>query len=450
MDAAAQRGNAPTTDSRPGGSRLACYLAWRGTRCGTSTALVVVGVLFCTLGRPGPSAAAAAPSLVLLSQSATVLPAAPGQPAPFQVTVRVKGAPAGAELGVVVYDKLHTRSEFEQTLTNRPTRVMQEVAPATLSSLRAVGTGLQIVTDVLAGVTESDGATAIGLQQCTVGNGTCSGVYPLEVELLGQGGAPLAHLTTYLVYTETRSAHPLVFSWIVPVAAPVSIRPRAPLAGAIPALDPALVRDLAFLTEDLATNPGVQATVAPGPATVQRLEANGTTAARSVLASLRTLGAAGPGRLIAQPYVPVNLASLSEAGAGVGTEIKGQIETEGPIMAPVTGLLPLADQPSFSTWVAAGPVTPAIVKGLAQVHASSLVVDDADLPLATELDHASWTQPFDLELGRKSVPAAAIDSQLSSLFTADAPRPSPGGQPAAGRAGHDPVGTARRDRGRAA
>jgi hypothetical protein len=345
-----------------------------------------------------------------------VLPAAPGQPAPFQVTVRADGAPAGAQLALVVYDKLHSRSAFEQSLTSGPTRVLQDVAPASLSTMRVVGSGVQYVANVEGGSAEPDGASIIGLP-CTVGNGTCSGVYPVEVELLDQGGSELAHLTTYLVYAEGRSTHPLVFSWIEPLGAPVEIRAAAPLADAIPALSAARVRDFAFLTGDLAGNPGLQVTVAPSPATVQRLEADRSTAARTTLAELRALSDAGPGRVIAQPYVPINLASLS--AAGVAEEIAGQTETEASIMAPITGTLPLADQPTFSgsPWVADGPVSPAIEKGLIQLHSGSLVLADTDLQ-APEFTRASWSQPFDLQLGRTTVPAAAIDSQLSSLFTA--------------------------------
>jgi hypothetical protein len=418
---AAMRGGPPTARSLGGGRRPPRAVVARLVRCAGAAVLVVLAVFVSGLEEADASAAASTPSLVLMSQSATVLPAAPGQPALFQVTVKVTGAPAGTELGLAVGYKLHSRSEFEQTLDNRPTRFMQEVAPAPLSSLRVVGTGLQtglqLDTTVVEGEAEPDGATTIGLQQCVVGEGTCSGVYPVEVELLDQSGTALAHLTTYLVYAETRSARPLVFSWVVPVAAPVVIRTKAPLAGTIPPLTQGRVGDLEFLTEDLAANPGVQATVAPSPATVQRLEAAGSSAAINVLADLRALAVAGQGRLIAQPYVPVNLASLSEAG--VGTEIAGQTQPAGAIMDRATGTLPPLDRPSFSTWVADGPVTAAIASGLAQVGSSSLVVDDTNLPSATELDHASWTQPFYLQLGRRNVLAAAIDSQLSKMFTAE-------------------------------
>src|SRR5579875_2040058 len=147
-----------------------------------------------------PVAPSSTPSLVLVSQSAAVVPSAPGQPAPFQVTVAVRGdPPPGSELGLAFYEKLESRSAFEQTLSGRPSGLMQDVAPEPLTALRPVGAGLQLATDVVAGT------TAVGLDGhggCVPGDGECSGVYPVVVQLLSPQGVVLSHLTTYLVYAE--------------------------------------------------------------------------------------------------------------------------------------------------------------------------------------------------------------------------------------------------------
>ncbi len=373
-----------------------------------------------------PVAPSSTPSLVLVSQSAAVVPSAPGQPAPFQVTVAVRGdPPPGSELGLAFYEKLESRSAFEQTLSGRPSGLMQDVAPEPLTALRPVGAGLQLATDVVAGTTEPAGSTTVGLDGhggCVPGDGECSGVYPVVVQLLSPQGVVLSHLTTYLVYAENRSSRPIVFSWVVPVGAPVAIADHAPLSEAIPPLSPARLRDLAQLTGLLAANPSVQVTVAPTLSTVQRLEASRSPTARSTLSNLRAIAADGPGRILAQPYVPVNLAALS--GAGLPAEIVGQTQPETSILGPVFTGLPPADQPSQSTWVADGPVTPAIAKGLAQVRAGQLVLPDTDLAPATEEYHATWSQPFSLDLGHASVRAAAIDTQVSSLFSADREDPA--------------------------
>jgi hypothetical protein len=121
-------------------------------------------------------------------------------------------------------------------------------------------------------------------------------------------------------------------------------------------------------------------------------------------------------QFIAEPYVPVNLGALS--AAGVATDILGQMTAGAAVMNPLLRGLPAGDQPSSSTWVASGPVNPAIVTGLRVVRADHLVLPDTDLPPATELAHATWSQPFTLSVGRGQ-DAAVSDSQLSSYFAAE-------------------------------
>lgn len=399
-------------------------MVFAGVRCLAAVALLAVTTALLALSGPADASSSPAPSLGLVSQSTAVTPLAPEQAAPFQITLRVTGAPPGAEIGLVFYDKLANRSDFQATLTGRPSGVMQEVAPQPLGALHPVGAGLQITTTVVAGTAEPAGSSTVGLGGhggCVAGNGSCSGVYPVEVELLGSTGANLAHFTTYLVYSETRSAHPLVFSWVVPISAPVDVRAGTTLPGAIPPLGAERVRHLAVLAQTLAANPSVQATVVPSLATLQQLEADPSPEARLTLAELRQVAADGGGRLIAESYVPVNLASLSEAGVTV--EIAGQTQPANSILAPVTAGLPAADQPSHAVWVTDGPVSPAIAKGLAQVRAHQLVLPDGDLASASAELHASWSQPFDLDLGRSTLKSAAADDALGAHFGAAARDP---------------------------
>lgn len=386
------------------------------------TVLVGAAAIACVLASTPRTAGAdnaKAPSLVLIAQSPTVTPAAFGDPAPFSITVKVIGtAPAGAMLGLTVYEKFATRSNFAQSLTSPPSGTpMHAVAAQPLSSLKAASGGFQIATTVVPGPSPA-GSDTIGLRGgCVAGNGSCSGVYPVEVQLLSAAGGTVAHLTSYLTYAEQKSANPLVFSWVVPIGAPVRIRATGPLSKAIPPLGPKRVANLAHLTDALADNPGVQASVAPSLATVQRLEVTNTHSARSVLADLRTIAAGGPGRLIGQPYVPINLGALSEAG--ITEEIAGQTRGAQGILATVLTGLSAVDKPSYDVWVEDGPLNPAVTKGLSYIGAKKIVVPDSDLPSATEERNATWSQPFSLTLGRNSVSAAVSDSQLSSHFTAE-------------------------------
>lgn len=396
----------------------------RGVRCALAAAVATLWLL--VVSPVGVSAAASVgstPSLTLLSQTPTVAPPAPGDPATFALAVRVAGsAPSGATLGLSFYEKLSTQSGFAETLTGTPSGLLHTVAPQPLASLKRPGGGEQIDVTVVAGTTSApSGSTTLNvsdLSRCPplTDPEECSGVYPVVVQLFDSSGSEIAHLNTYLVYEETRSASPLVFSWVVPMGANVRIRSDGPITDAIPPLGAARVRDLAALSQELAANPGVQATVAPSPAVVERLRDDPSPEAASALRGLRTIALEGTHRLLAQPYVPVNLAQL--AAAGVPSEIQGQKNRASAVMAPITVGLSAAQAPSWQTWLATGPVGPSIAAGMRDVGSDSLVLPDSALASATEEDHATWTQPFSLTLGHgESVTAAVSDSMLSNLFT---------------------------------
>ncbi len=371
----------------------------------------------------GPASAAdlgGSPNLTLLAQSDSVTPAVPGDPATFALDVEVTGkTPAGTDLDLTFYHQLGTRSAFEQTLSSPPTNVLQTLSPVPISGLKpGPAGGLEDGVTVVPDTPEADGSNGIDLR-CQVGNGSCSGVYPVTVELVEPSGNVASHFTTYLTYAEEKSTNPLVFSWVAPIGTPVDIRSGGSLSGALPPLSPTRVSDLEQLARalDSPENANVRVSIAASPATIQRLEAAN---ARSAVTAISELAASGPGthRFIAEPYVPVNLGALS--AAGVTTEITGQTAAAASVMVPLLHGLPAADQPTPASWVASGAVDAATVKGLSDVHATSLILPDTDLPPATERE-ATWSQPFTLSAaGRgQQVLAAVSDSQLSSYFTSE-------------------------------
>jgi hypothetical protein len=387
-------------------------------RASLAAAVAIGGFVLFVAPDPATGAVAAGSApLTLIGQSESVTPPAPGSSATFLLDVGVGAAPTGAELGLTIYQQLGTRSAFEQTLTSTPTDVLQTLAPVPTAGLKPDLGGLDDDVTVVPDTSLPAGSNAIDLD-CHVGNGTCSGVYPVLVQLLGPSGNALAHLTTYLTYDEERSTHPLVFSWVVPIASPVRILPAGSLSKALPPVSPTRASDIAKLAQALIANPGVQTSVAASPATVQALEGSDSHGAREAAADITRLAATGPGhRFIAEPYVPINLGALS--AAGVTTEIKGQTQAANAVMDPLLHALPASDQRSGSTWVADGAVDAATVDALRSVGASSLVLPDTDLPQATEESHATWSQPFTLSTGRgAAVTAGVSDAQLSSYFTA--------------------------------
>jgi len=398
----------------------------RRVRSAIAVAVAIGGSALAVAPSPGPAAASVgSPTLTLLSQTPSVTPVAPGDPAPFTIQVEVNGSvPKDAELGLTFYQKLGTRSAFEQTLTSPPTDVLQALAPTPVAGMKAGRRGgLQSTTTIVPDTPEASDSGSIDLSArhaCVVGSGRCSGVYPVVVQLLGPSGSVVAHLTTYLIYAEERSTNPLVFSWVVPFGAPVDIRTRGNLSDPFIPLSASRARDLSFLGRALVQDAGVKVSIAASPATVQQLAVSTSTDARAALGAIGSLAVGGSAthELIAQPYVPVNLASI--ASAGVGAEIQGQMQGGQRIMEQLLGGLPDVDQPSKTTWVATGPVNPSIVGGLHIAKASDLVLPEAALEPATELDDATWSQPFTLLAGKGQVgKAAVIDAQLSSYFTDD-------------------------------
>ena len=135
--------------------------------------------------------------------------------------------------------------------------------------------------------------------------------------------------------------------------------------------------------------------------------------------------------MLDQPYVPVNLAALSEAG--LAGEIGAQT-SRGDDVLRAAGLKPTGGPwvdtaSSFSQGDAGN-----LASGLQVAGASQLVLSDGDLA-AGGLSNYTFAQPFTLDLGHGStVPAAAADTTLSARFTATAGRPRPRRRAAARRA----------------
>jgi hypothetical protein len=387
----------------------------------TLAATIAVGGMVLLVPAAPTSAAGlgSSPTLTLLAQSDSVTPVVPGDPATFGLDIGISGTtPAGSDLDLTFYHQLGTRSAFEQTLSGPPTNVLQTLSPVPVSGLKpGLAGGFQDNVTVAPDTAEAAGSNGVDLR-CEVGNGSCSGVYPVTVGLVEPSGNVVSHLTTYLTYAEERSTNPLVFSWVVTIGSPVRIRPRAGLSTALAPVSSSRVSDLDQLARalDSPQNDGVRVSIAASPATLQQL---GSGRGRSALTAISQLAVAGPNthRFLAQPYVPINLGALS--AAGVTTEIAGQMAGAASVMTPLLHGLPVQDQPTPSIWVSNGAVDAAIIKGLSDAHASSLVLPDSDLAPATERE-ATWSQPFTLSTGRgQQVRAAAADGQLSSYFTAE-------------------------------
>jgi uncharacterized protein DUF6049 len=369
------------------------------------------------------ASASGQPLLTLAWQTATVQPLSGTSPN-FTLDLETgSGEPAGSEVGVTLYGALHTRSNFEQTLSTAPSGTpitrTTPVAVSTLPPGKHGGRALGI--DVVTSTTPAGSLPDLDLD-CTPG--TCTGVYPAVVSLYrsGDSTSPIAHFTTYLTYVENKStpAASLRFAWIVPVATPVAIRSgeRDPATAINPPTTSAATA-LDHLVTSLSQYAQVPVTIEPSPQTVQAM--NAETGAEKGAGHQATEALADLSHnqttheIPAQSYVPIDLGAL--AGAGESGEITGQM-TQG---AAVLRTLGVATTSRTASWVANGPVGSALGTGLAQpqVGAKQVVVPDSALA-SPGTDRGTWSSTFPIAFGKGSptFAAAASDGELAAHFTA--------------------------------
>jgi hypothetical protein len=235
---------------------------------------------------------------------------------------------------------------------------------------------------------------------CTPLTGRCGDVYAVTVALERVGSSsPLQRFTTFLTYQEPTAISPTGGRLNVGVVVPVGPSSTATLASA------------------LSDHRDVPTTLEVSPAAVQRVTATPSRDGGRALQEIATLDAQ---EVLGTPFVPINVAALSQAG--LPGEVGAQM-TRGDELLRTVGL-----RPSGGTWVdttssfsqgdAGG-----LANGLQEAGASQLVLNDGDLASGGETNY-TFAQPFTLELGHgTTVTAAVSDSTLSARFTADPSNP---------------------------
>lgn len=404
---------------------------------GAALALVVFGVS--TLGAssvllagpPVAGAAGAASSrtpgralLTLTDQTQWVVPASSGDGA-FDLELAARDAPVGAKVGVVLYPRLDTRFAFKSDVASGPRGYPLSTAePTGWSRLPAAPSRSGSRVDALTVVpTTSIGASGrLGLACAPpTGTGTCTGVYPMSVELLGASGKVLSRFTTFLTYVAGKSAHPLEVAWVVPISAPISFGPHASddPAQAVAPLSASEAGALSTLVSQLRGAASVPVTLDASPETLQRLASSGPAGTKAT--TLLAQGSADQAHeeVLAAPYVPIDLGAL--AGAGEPTEIVAQMDAGSTVLRHLH-----VATTSSPIWVASGAVGTDLAGGLALVGASRVVVPEGDLS-GTLTYPGTWAFTFHLlpkstsrgkSKGAPAVDAADTDTELDSHFTA--------------------------------
>ena len=343
-------------------------------------------------------AARSGAALTVLEQSPFV---GPGQAFTIRLAVG-SGVPAGASLGVTVYQHLTSRSAFVQTLSGTVSGSALSSSPAMpLASLPAdPAGGVDLTVPVRAGSTPpaAGGGGFTADLHCVTGG--CGGVYPLRLQLDTTVGGTRPQVLTNLVYDEPAAGTTrLRVALVSPLSLPAT--PAAP-SGAVPAPTASALASLGAVTSAFAAHPDVAATFVPSPSTLAALAGDGRPRAHQVLTQLQALSAQSSRQSLAGPYAAVDPASLG--AAGLAGELATQVER------------------GAQTLTAAG------------VHAGGDTWVDPD-----QLDQTTLGQLSALGFGHVVVPAASVSGSLFRL-TPSAPVTVPDGHGAVATAAlEDPV-----------
>lgn len=382
-------------------------MSTRRARTVLCTLAVAVASLVSAVGANGAGAAEQARTggapLVLSSQTPWVTADQPW----FNLAVGVspdEGAASTLSVSVAIYGRLVDGSDLQQAIAGTPSGNAQ--LRETGLPLTEGASGLAVATCITVVPNSSSAVPATGDGICAAGSRTfsmgcrpleddCAGVYPVSVTLIRQGSStPVSRFTTFLTYQQPNAVSatggPLSVSVVVPVTA----------------------TGLTSMAEVLTDNHDVPTTLAVSPLAVSAADA---TRSRDGMHAIDQLAALSGDEMIDQPYVPINLASLT--GAGLSGEIGAQLSRGDDILraARLT--------PDAGTWVdtssnlTQGDATN-LASGLQAAGATQAVVSDTVLASAGGSTY-TFAQPFALDLGHgATVTAAAADSTLSARFTA--------------------------------
>jgi Family of unknown function (DUF6049) len=381
----------------------------RRARTALCTLALALAALVNTVGAAAAGAAEQAgsggPPLVLLTQTPWVSATQPW----FNLTLGVSptaGAASGLHVSMTFFGRFDDASDLQQAMTGTPTgtpllRVTDVPVTAGAGGLTA-GACVTVLPDADATAPSSGpGICTAGVpggtltMSCTSSLDECQGVYAVSVALERTGSStPLSRFTTFMTYQQpaamSASGGPLRVGVVLPLSA----------GGVAAAATP------------LAAHPDVATTLAVSPLAVSALaSARGHQGEHA----LDQLAALDGDQLLDQPYVPINLVALSEAG--IANEIGVQMG-RGDELLRAAGLKPDAGPwvdttSSFSQGDAAS-----LASGLQLAGASGMVVSNADLSSGGE-SNQTFAQPFTLDLAHGvSVPAVAADANLSARFTA--------------------------------
>ena len=353
---------------------------------------------------PGSSSSEAATGLQLVAQTSWVKP---GQM--FDLTLAVNSSVPQSQLGIAlsVYGPPEGQSSFDSTLSGDTTSepLVSDTQTVPLSSLPTDSSG---DVKVQAGISSGDSTAAPATfnldLQCAPES--CSGVYPLRVQLMNTAtGSVVVDLVTHIVFVESKVASRLRVALTVPLGTEPSEQPKPSNPGVPgPPTGSGLSR-LQTMVSGL-TSSAAPLTILAQPETLQAL-GSGPAEARTLADGIVALSDEAAIDILPSTYVWVDPKAMVDSG--LSSELTAQTQRGSQVMAAARV------QTSGSTTVIEGALDQQTLHALSSNGTTQVVLSsDNVVPVSGRFAGPS-VQTFDLSVGQgKTVEAAQTDPALES------------------------------------
>jgi hypothetical protein len=331
----------------------------------------------------------------------------------FQMRLKINAAhPATDKIQVQLFDRLTTRSSFDNALQGRVGASFRNY-PSVVVPLHELQADPQGGYDVNIPVNPGGSSTPGGPGSFpafyAVGD---SGIFPLQVGIFSAAGIPEGRpVTTFLVYAAARGSASGLPKLNVSVVVPVRAAPAVGTHGEIQPLTASESVRMQQLVAALQAHQDVAVSLAVNPQTVDVMQ-TGSATDRSTLAALESLSRSASDEVLPATYAPVSIADL--LASGLGGELSAQFGAGSATLGKMFG-----GQVDGSTWVLDGPVDQATVGAILSRGANHLILPDGDLsPLPAAARETTFALPTRLSgVTRGNGPAVyAADTQLTSDF----------------------------------
>jgi Family of unknown function (DUF6049) len=360
---------------------------------------------------PAASAPAAAASRISLLEQ----PAWSSLGGDIPLRLAITGPLAGLEARAIIHSSMTSRTGFERTIEGDRLGSTIGTVGALAASLPVAPNGGRVLTIRTQDPNAPRDTSRIRLP---LPRSSMTGVYPVEIELRDpESGERVESFVTHVVAVAPTingapMGEPLSVAWIWTIAADPSTQPGGAIRpGFLSAIGPR--GRLTRLATAAARSTEVPLTIAPGPETLEAWGQRAKTdpAAAAGMTAMRS--AARSNQVLAGPYVPIDVPSLTRTGLGDQAAIE---LTQGSMA--IAGALDTRPDARTSAMT---PLDEASLSRLGLSQVDRLLVPPSQLVAPTEAPQLTPARPFNVEGGGRQFRTVQTDDGLEQLLEGDAP-----------------------------